>query len=92
MLNGVIHRRIAPGCISTLTLAFSDSSMRVANQNSTVERKGGIATLREKDKHGRETGHAFYRCTACGAEIMTSWGRDHLPHEGDCPISTEGDR
>lgn len=62
-----------------------------ANANSTVETKGRIATIRETDKHGRTTGHSFYRCEDCGAEVMTSWGRDGLDHAAGCPNS-EADR
>lgn len=54
--------------------------------NATTARgKEGIVTEHEHDKHGRPTGHAYYRCTACGAEIMTGIGRNHLDHAEECP-------
>lgn len=60
-------------------------SSEKANANSTVERKGTIETIRETDKYGNHTGHSFYRCLACGEEVVTSWGREGLDHAAGCP-------
>jgi hypothetical protein len=56
-----------------------------------IRQEGTITVRKEHDKNGVPTGHAFYRCEECGAEIMTGAGKDLLPHNDDCP-GVEGDR
>jgi hypothetical protein len=63
-----------------------------ATSDNVVRRQGSIATIREQDKLGRPTGHAFHRCTLCGEEVMTGWGRSGISHDDNCPNATEGDR
>jgi hypothetical protein len=59
---------------------------------TTASGQEGIVTEYEHDKYGHPTGASFYRCTACGTEVMTSWGRGRLDHAAGCPNATEGER
>jgi hypothetical protein len=60
-------------------------SSEKATSTETTYSQGSIETVRETDRFGRNTGHSFYRCLTCGAEVMTSWGRSGLAHAAGCP-------
>jgi hypothetical protein len=55
-----------------------------ANSDNVIHRQGRIAVLRETDKHGDDTGAAYYQCQ-CGAELTTDWNKAQIPHEDGCP-------
>lgn len=58
------------------------------NSDQIIRTEGSIAVVRETDKHGDDTGAAYYHCQECGGECMTSWPKANAHRDG-CP---EGER